>query len=106
MQLLATGLQISTSPAAQRGLRGSFVQPTAQLTLFTTHKGSNVNENIRYFVLKKPGLPFSLDTLLLCELRKTVITKITSFMLNPLTSGSRQAPLLPPTPIKSATKIL
>lgn len=104
MQLLATGLQISTSPAAQQGPRGSFVQPKAQLTLFTTHKGSNIHENIQYFVFKKPGLPFSLDTLLLCELRKTVITKPTSFILSPLTSGSRQAPL--PTPTKSATKIL
>lgn len=47
-------------------------------------------------------MPLSLDTLLQCE--ETVITKIT-FILNLLVSGSRQAPLLLPPPIKSATKI-
>lgn len=47
-------------------------------------------------------MPLNLDTLLLCE--ETVITKIT-FILNPPVPGSRQAPLLLPNAIKSATEI-
>lgn len=76
----------TSGPASGPGR--SFVQPTAQLTLFTAHKGSQIMRTFSIFVFKRPGLPLSPDTLLLCE--ETVITKIT-FILNLRVSGFEQS---------------
>lgn len=85
------------------GPGSSFVQPTAQLTLFTAHKGSKTMRTFSILFLKGQVCHSAwTHTLLLCE--ETVITKIT-LILNLLVSGSRQAPLLLPTSITSAAKI-